>query len=225
MTGKGNTRLVFNADDFGKSKIANKNILELAKLGKIQRVSVLVNGSIRESEAKKLLDSKVKLDIHLVLPNTDYKKEQTRVIRRTFLFLGRLIAGKTTLKKVEQSWEKQIEKFKKIFGKYPDGLNSHEHVHFFPPYFKIALKLCDKYKIAHLRTASKKAMSGGNKIGRILKMLNGINKRRSRGYHYLTCLDWIKNFQKFVNNLPSGTIEVVCHPERTKEYKIISQLG
>ena len=29
--------------------------------------------------------------------------------------------------------EEFAEKFKEIFGKNPDGINSHEHVHFFPP--------------------------------------------------------------------------------------------
>jgi predicted glycoside hydrolase/deacetylase ChbG (UPF0249 family) len=211
-------QLSISADDFGKSKKANQNILELVKAGKIQRVSVLVDGLIKKSEPRELLGSKVKLDIHLVLPGTDYKKEQNKVIRRTFVFLGRLIAGKTTLNKVEKSWERQIKKFKKIFGKKPQGLNSHEHVHFFPPYFKIALRLSKKYKIPHIRSASKKVINSGNKIGRVLTILNGISKKSRTGYDYLTCLDWIGNFEKFSKNLPKGTIEIICHPERRDEY-------
>ena len=224
--------LVFSADDFGKSKTANKNILNLVKLAKIQRVAILVNGNFGQQGTKGLLDNKVKLDIHLILPGSNYKNEQGRVLRRSFLFLAMLATGKTTLKEVERSWEEQIKKFKKIFGKYPDGLNSHEHVHFFPPYFKIALKLCKKYKIPRIRFGRESILDNNNRIGKILKIFNKLNKRsfssyklRVASYTFIVSLDWIGNFDKFKNNLPKGTIEIVCHPERKEEYEAIKNLS
>lgn len=217
--------IIISADDFGKSKTANQNILELAKLGKVQRVSILINGKFSKKEVNELLDSKVKLDAHLILPGTDHNNDQRKVLRRSFLFLARLIAGRTTLSKVEKVWEKQIQKFKKIFGRYPDGINSHEHVHFFPPYFKIALRLGEKYKIPHLRAATNNVVNNGNKVGRILKVLNSIKKKKSNSYNYITSLDWIENIDKFLNNSPQGSLEIICHPEREKEYKIIKKLN
>lgn len=218
-------KFIFCADDFGKSEAANQNILKLLKLGKIQRVAILVNGKINKPEVRQLLASGAKLDLHLVLPGTDHKKEQKRVIRRTFLFLGRLIAGKTALSKVDKAWENQVEKFRKKFGRNPDGLNSHEHVHFFPPYFKIVLKKCEEHKISYIRVASEKVINNGNKIGRILKVLNKLNKNRGNGCDFVTSLDWIDNFEKFKNNLPPGSIEIVCHPERKKEYQILKNFS
>jgi hypothetical protein len=38
---------------------------------------------------------------------------------------------------------------------------------------------------------------------------------------YLVSLDWIRGLKYFVNNLPEGKTEIVCHPEREKEFKII----
>lgn len=218
--------LIFSADDFGKSEKANENILRLAEMDKIQRVSIITNGKISKTEAKALLNSKTKLDVHLILPGTDYKNEQGGVLVRSFLFIFNLVTGKISPSKVEKSWKEQIEKFKEIFGKYPDGINSHEHVHFFPPYFKIILKLSRKYKTSYIRFASKKIVSSNNKIGWILNLLNSTNKRYFSMFHvpcsmYLVSLDWIRDFGLFLKNTPDGTIEVVCHPERGEEFEEI----
>jgi len=213
--------IIISADDFGKSGTANKNILELVKTGRIQRVAVLVNGILSKNEVRELSESKVKLDVHLILPGANANWVNRKIIRRSFRFLALLLSGKTALAKVEKSWQQQIEKFHQIFGRWPDGLNSHEHTHFFPPYFKVALKLKRKYQISHLR-AAQKIISNGHRIGRIIKVLNGINTKKGADYEYLTSLDWIDNLDKSVSNLPKGNLEVVCHPEREQERQLLS---
>lgn len=220
--------IIFSADDFGKSDTANRNILNLAKLGKIDRVSVMINGNFSKEEVSELLGSKIKLDIHLELSKN--KEEYNGIFIRSFLFLGKLFVRKNNVKQVSENWEKQVKKFLKIFDKAPDGLNSHEHVHFFPPYFKIALKLCQKYKISYLRFGSKGTITDGNKIGWILKILNLISNNKSRvadidSSDYLTSLDWIKNYSVFSRQLPGGSTELVCHPEREKEYKLLKTIS
>src|SRR3989339_287063 len=59
--------LILTADDFGKSGQANKNILRLTEAGKLDRVSVMIEGDFSEEEIKNLLGSGVKLDIHFEL--------------------------------------------------------------------------------------------------------------------------------------------------------------
>ena len=235
--------LIISADDFGKSASANKNILKLAKLSKIQRVSVMVNGKFSSAEIKKLLLSKVLLDIHLTLSSDTMNFESgilnidqdskfkiqnsKRLIKFIILYLTRRIKPNKVLAK----WDKQIDKFVNIFNKTPDGLNSHEHIHFFPPYFKIALKLCEKYKISHIRYGNKGILANNNKVGRIIKILNQINKKfftsyklQVTSYKYLVSLDWLDNPKEFLQNLPHGSTEIVCHPERREEFEKISQL-
>ncbi|MDD5397019.1 MAG: hypothetical protein PHW24_03090, partial [Candidatus Moranbacteria bacterium] len=34
----------------------------------------------------------------------------------------------------------------------------------------------------------------------------------------LISLDWIKNVDKFLDNPPEGTIEIVCHPELANDF-------
>ena len=250
--------VIFSADDFGQSALANKNILRLVRAGKIQRVSVMAEGKFTKEEVKELLHSKVKLDVHLTLPlttgnwelaignwgqekrneTTNHPSYQpstinppspvtndqllvTNTISRLFNFFRLYFSGHIRSRKIIISWSSQIEKFQKIFGSWPDGLNSHENTHFFPPYFKIALKLCQKYKIRHLRFGSKGILTSQNLIGWILKVLNNINRKSFTSYQllvtsysFLTSSDWIKDKNKFLKNLPAGTVEIVLHPER-----------
>ncbi|MBM3256490.1 MAG: ChbG/HpnK family deacetylase [Candidatus Moranbacteria bacterium] len=247
MTGEEN--IIFSADDFGKSERANKNILKLIKLGKIQRVSVMVNREIDKTEIAELLKSGVKLDIHLEIPQlTTYglpassarlakafgeaqagRRLMTKTATRSIRFMFLYLAGKTRVEKVEKEWKSQIEKFVNFFNKIPDGLNSHEHVHFFPPYFKIALGLCRQYKIPHLRRGEK-IIANKNPIGWIIKLLNQFNKKYLTGYNLqvtgyknLTSIDWFNNFNQFLQSPSSGTTEIICHPERKDEYKILTQ--
>jgi predicted glycoside hydrolase/deacetylase ChbG (UPF0249 family) len=146
-------KLVFSADDFGASQKANDNILELVSLRKIDRVAVMMNGKFTDTEIEALLSSGVKLDIHL---DAQQKIEQDRKLKagvfgRIFKFLKNYVTGQNSPQKIGLIWERQIEDFRNRFGRYPDGLNSHQHIHFFPPYFKIALELCRKYDLEFMR--------------------------------------------------------------------------
>jgi hypothetical protein len=40
---------------------------------------------------------------------------------------------------------------------------------------------------------------------------------------FLISLDWIKNPQEFLRRSTPGTAEIVCHPERQKEFEIIKE--
>ena len=62
-----NKKIIVSADDFGQSPSANKNILELLAQNKLQRVSVLINGKFSLEEIRLLINSQVKIDIHLDL--------------------------------------------------------------------------------------------------------------------------------------------------------------
>ena len=218
-------RITISADDFGVSPRANENILYLISLGKIDRVSVMAYGKFSEKEIEKLVRSKVKLDIHLDILHEfheDRKKRQSAFIR-VLEFLGKLVSGKLSSKKVKADWVSQIEKFKIIFGKNPDGINSHEHVHLFPPFFKIVLGLQEKYSIPYVRFGDSVFMLHNKPVAHILHWLRIINrsaclKSGCVSSESFISLDWIKNVENFLNNLPEGQIEIACHPELAEDF-------
>lgn len=217
-------QIFLNADDFGVSPRANRNILFLISLGKIDRVGVMSRGKISMKEVAELEKSEIKIDIHLdVLHAFDgNRKKRKSALGRGLEFLWKIFSGKLTPKKVEDDWRKQIEEFREIFGKNPDGINSHEHVHFFPPFFKIALKLAQEYSIPYVRFGSSQT-SFHKPVALILGQLRMLDRKMFKKSNLITTeklvsLDWIEDVEKFLQHLPQGTMEIACHPEIAEDF-------
>ena len=238
--------LIISADDFGVSEIANRNILALAREKKIDRTGVMIGGHISPQEAQELLATGIKIDIHLHLLEKDFfaKREKEAgqgVVRRGILFLIDVTSGRFSSAKVKLIWKKQIEDFHALFGKYPDGLNSHEHMHFFPPFFRVAMTLKEKFGISFMRLG-KWEYKTGLKLTLVAFLLNTLRRIDARLNHifvtpphiakdvpyvlntsdFLVSFDWIKDTDKFFENLPDpGQTELVFHPERPEEFAFL----
>lgn len=222
--------IAVSADDFGISPRANNNTLHLVMLGKINRVGVMAYGKISDEEIRNLAKHDVKLDIHLDILHKfhDSRSKRKGVFLRGIYFLAKLTTGKISSKKIESDWRLQIEKFREKFGKNPDGINSHEHIHFFPPFFKIALKLQEEYSIPYIRFGDSVFMLHNKPVAHILHWLRIINRKRFLDSGFVSSgsfisLDWIDDMDKFSNALPNGTIEIACHPERLDEFEKIKK--
>ncbi|MDI6777803.1 MAG: ChbG/HpnK family deacetylase [Patescibacteria group bacterium] len=229
-------KIIISADDFGKSELANRNILRLAKAGKFDRVSVMIEGDFDEKEIEEILATGVKLDIHFELVWQKRRRNLLRdnTLRQGIVFLVNYLWGdwpvpvhpRSGAAEVKREWNKQIEKFRKFFGRTPDGISSHEHTHYFPIYFRIALELAKQYDIAFIRFGKKGLLGERNSVYFILKKMRWLNKRkffRSKlsSSDYFAVLDWIANFEEFLMDLPEGKTEIACHPERKEEYNFI----
>ena len=223
-------RLIISADDFGISNLANENIFYLIQQGKIDRVGVMVDQGISQTDVDKLLASGVKLDVHLDRRDGSSPKRKLKAgaIGRGFLFLLDQFNGEARVLEMQQRWGRQIETFRLLFRKLPDGVNTHEHVHFFPPYLRAVLSLCRQYGIPYIRFGKKALLPARNNVFRILQML----QKRGQGAFqssscdssdYLVSLDWIPEIGRFLCNLPEGRTEVVCHPERSEEFETIAR--
>ncbi len=218
-------KLIITADDFGLSPRANRNIRYLLSIGKIDRIAIMAHGEISEKEIAELAKSHVKLDIHLDILHElgNNRKKRAGFAWRMFEFFLKILTRKITTRKIEADWENQIKIFRKLFGKNPDGINSHEHIHFFPPFFKVALNLRDKYSIPYIRIGDSASMPHNNAVSYILHFLRKINlsicaKRGCVSSGSLASLEWIEDIDAFLDNLPEGTIEIVCHPELAEEF-------
>jgi predicted glycoside hydrolase/deacetylase ChbG (UPF0249 family) len=231
-----NKNLILTADDFGKSAKANENILKLASAGKLDRVSVMIDGDLNEVEVKELLASNVKLDIHLELIWQKRRRNllSDKTLRQGVVFFVNYIWGdwpvpenpRSGAKSVYLEWKKQIEKFRKIFGRKPDGISSHEHTHFFPAYFGIALDLGEHFSISFVRFGKRGFVGRMNSVRLVLSVMRWMDKGKflksgMESSKYFASLDWIGRIEEFMKNIPEGKIEVACHPERKDEFEII----
>lgn len=218
-------KIILSADDFGKTQEGNARILELAQKGKLDRVAIMVNRNfLSAKDLAQIGACPVALDLHFEFPFQ--KKKSRSIVKRSFIFLYHHL---TNRKSITADWEEQIQKFISLFGKIPDGLNAHEHIHFFPPYFKVAINLCEKHKIPYLRFGKISIIKNHKAISHILFRLHKKNRSVFAASHllssdYLVSLDWIHHTEKFLQNLPGGRTEIVCHPQREKEYEIIEKL-
>jgi len=224
-------RLIVSADDFGKSELANKNILKLVKAGKLDRVSVMSNGNFKSEETEGLRISGTKLDIHLDLAEIPKREKKLRqgVLKRGIFFLLKHLGNRDyTKKKIIARWSKQIEKFHELFSRYPDGVNSHQHVHLFRRYLLITVDLAHQYDISYFRFAKKGLLGSRTNVRRVVHFLWKNDKKFLGINHfdrpdYFVSLDWIRNFDEFLANLPEGKIELACHPERQEEMDLIDK--
>lgn len=223
-------KIILTADDFGISKVANEKVLELARLRKIDRVSIMVNGIFSQKEVNELLNFGIKLDVHLNITEkfSGPRKLKEGIMKRSTLFLIRYIGGQMSSSKIKKEWEQQINKFKEIIGKYPDGINSHQHVHYYPSYFKVVSELSNKYAISFVRCGKKGFLGKINGVKQILSVFRKSDakflvKNNVESSDYLVSFDWIKDFDKFLNNLPGGATEITFHPEREEEFEFINK--
>ncbi len=221
---------VLTADDFGISPRANKNILALVKAKKIDRVSLMVHGAFTPQELEKLRQSGVKIDLHL---ENDPKKKHRQGIKegaflRGVLFSLKLLSRQMRSGFVSLYWEQQIDQFHALLGRYPDGLNSHQHIHYFPPYFHLLTKLAQKKEISFIRFGKVALIPSNTSVYRILFWLHKKDRPTFLASHlqstdHLVSLDWIKDLPIFLSQEPSGSLEIVCHPERKHELELIQK--
>lgn len=216
-------RILVSADDFGLSKRANRNILFLLQMGKIDRVSIFAEGEYGPEEIAALSRSGAKLDLHLKLPHdsSDAKNFLLRISR----FLIFACRKKPSLE-IRQEWERQIRIFQKRFGRLPDGLTSHEHVHFFPPYLSSVLALAKENTIPFVRFGKEGILFAPRAVSLTLRLLNLLGRKKfiqsaTVSSAYLASLDWYKNPSKLLDEPRSGVVELVCHPERAEEFTIL----
>lgn len=220
-------KLIISADDFGKSRIANENILSLARTSRIDRVAVLIDGDIKDLEATELSVSGIKIDLHLNLKKFKAQPNEPRsVFKRGALFLWYYFLKNNT--NIEEEWEAQMEKFIRVFGRKPDGLNSHQYIHFFPPYFAATLKLAATHEILYFRFGKIGISKNMNYVSAILRWLRQRNVSKFRKFSldssdFLASYDWIRDFPHFLKELPPGKTELVFHPERADEFEIINK--
>jgi chitin disaccharide deacetylase len=226
---KKNKNLILSADDFGKSEMANRNILRLAEAEKLDRVSVMADGNFNDEEISRIKKTGVKKDIHLELAWQKKRRDKIKdnTTRQGIIFLVNHF-GSSRRKKIGEDWAIQIKKFHEIFGQYPDGINSHEYVHLFPAYFKIALDLGKKFNIPYIRFAKRDLLGGKNMARTILNNLRRWNKKnfsasRLESSDYFVSFDWMKNLDEHLKNFPEGKTEIACHPEREEEFDIINK--
>ena len=155
----------------------------------------------------------------------------------TEALLLRIASGRLRIEEVEREWDAQIRKVRES-GIAPTHLDGHKHVHMLPGLFELALRLAKKHGIRAVRVANeasslRSALSAGTPQngGVVLKqsvrarglkvLARGARKMAERAgiatSDYFCGItqtgEWTwEGLKEFLEKLPEGTTELMCHP-------------
>jgi predicted glycoside hydrolase/deacetylase ChbG (UPF0249 family) len=151
--------------------------------------------------------------------------------------LLRIATGSLPLDRVEQEWDAQIQRIRD-FGIEPTHLDGHKHVQMLPGLFEIALRLAKKHGIPAIRVSHEESKlrsvlssAGAQRTGVVLKQgvqarglkLLARDAREMADRAGLVTTDYFcgiaqtgvltrEGIVQFLQNLPDGTTELMCHP-------------
>lgn len=235
---KSNKRLIINADDYGASSTINTAVEELAQAGLLGGVSVLANGDYWEPAVTFLqTHSQVSAGVHLNLIEGKPVAPPSEVtailgldgnfLKRSPLMLRWVLHPIAVSRAVEIEWRAQIERLLSA-GVRLTHADSHQHLHAFPPAFRIAVNLCRAYGIPALRipcevnpitarTLPAQALQASLFLARRLSSTSSLRLndhflgfKRAGGYG-------INEFLEDLPQLQPGVTELALHPS-TKNF-------
>ena len=220
-----------NADDLGYFHCVTQGILELARQKCVTATGLLVNSDhFRELASQVIeipdLDIGVHLNFSFGMPIT---KELAKKLDANggrfpsaFHMMKKILAGHIRLGMIEQEFRAQIERCLNN-GLVPIFLNSHEHVHMFPPLFKMTMRLADEFRVPFIRFVQPD-WSGPlnypamfrNSVFSVLSTIHSFSKREHLPITIGTSQSGNLTLQYFKRKVPllkTGNIyELMCHP-------------
>lgn len=124
------------ADDFGMTAGISEGILALCKQGKLNAASVMTEAPLLPAYSAALLDCKnVQIGLHFNLTKTFSKKG----FSRNFL-MTRFFPSAADREEIAARLKDQMQKFEEIFGRPPDFIDGHHHIHVMPAVRSVFLK-------------------------------------------------------------------------------------
>ena len=222
-------RLIVNADDFGYFEGVDRGIIAAAERGAITATGVMTNGDGWPERAQALrkfgrLDIGVHLNLTAGWPLTNaapglVDPATGAFFESKFHVARALLSRRVTAAQVSAEWDAQIARCREA-GLDPVFLNSHEHVHMFPPLFAIIHELARKHGIAWVRRsepewrAPRRAADWAREI--VLQLLSWTNRRvpapRLLGVSRSGRLDFAYLQSRLASLRPGRVYELMCHP-------------
>jgi predicted glycoside hydrolase/deacetylase ChbG (UPF0249 family) len=153
--------LCITADDYGMAACVNEAIEELAAAGRISAVAVMVHRGAVLDRLDRLRASGVAIGLHVVATQESpllSALEGTplapagRMPDSPFALLRALVGRPHLRRLLTAEIEAQADRYRAL-GLPLDFVNSHEHVHEWPPLWRIVAELVDQRRIPAVRSA------------------------------------------------------------------------
>lgn len=227
------------ADDYGISPAVDHAIRDLVGQGRINATSVMVVApSFHRSEAAALNalrvhGARVAIGLHLTLsaPFQPLTEGFSPLVNKAFptyrMMLVRALLRLLDRKALEAEVAAQIRMFEHEFGRAPDFIDGHQHVHIFPQVrdalFAVARKMAPTAWIRQCGRAGAVSERMSDPKGFVLDLLSKkfceraaaldvrTNTAFAGTYAFNDSADFAALFPRFLDGLPDGGL-VMCHP-------------
>jgi predicted glycoside hydrolase/deacetylase ChbG (UPF0249 family) len=227
------------ADDYGISAAVNTAIRTLVVRGRLNATSVMVTApSFSRSEAVSLSmlnagHKRVAIGLHFTLttPFRPLTKDYRPLRDGMFLSIGAsLITGLRrgfAAKALEAEAVAQMQAFIAAFGRPPDFIDGHQHVHLFPQVrdavLKVAAEMAPGAWVRQCGRIGPARRSWSDRKALLLDRLSTTFQERARAlgvstnpafagtYDFRPGADFAAIFPRFLDHLPDGSV-VMCHP-------------
>ena len=231
-------QLIVNADDLGLTPAVNRGVVRAFQDGIVTSASLLVTGSAFE-DAVALAQQNPKLDVGLHLALVEERAvlgpdvlptlvdETGRFPRTSAEFIQRALLGGISWHEVEQEIAAQIALFEKA-GLRLSHLDSHQHLHMFPPVFQIVRRLASWMDNVWIRNSAgpwrkPPHVRMGRWIQQIGLNLTCLSARALHGSSLPEMPDGMYGFdvggrltpsalEQILRRIPDGLYELICHP-------------
>jgi len=205
-------RLIINADDCSLTPGVTRGILKAHDGGILTSTTVLINlpledWTVRDLQKRKQLGVGLHLNVTLGEPVSLSRRVPSLVkeggrFRRPADYQTKL----PSLQDIIREYEAQIRLFEKRFGRKPDHLDTHHHLHDHPLFFRALSSAAGKWKIPIRRS----------RIFQLAEWTREVKNLSTTDYLFGNLearFHWeMGSFLAVVENLPEGASEIGCHP-------------
>ena len=184
--------LIVNADDFGRSPGVNRGIIKAYACGIVTSASLMVRWpAAAAAAAYGQKHPRLSLGLHLDLSEWTYSNgEWARLYE---------VVPVADVSAVEAEVSRQLLTFRRLVGKDPTHLDSHQHVHLREPIRTVMIEAARKLGVP-LRHCGSKARYCGDFYGQTAEGAP------------LPDLISVNHLLEILARLPGGLVELGCHP-------------
>jgi predicted glycoside hydrolase/deacetylase ChbG (UPF0249 family) len=184
--------LIVNADDFGLSGGVNQGIIQAHEQGIVTSASLMVRGAAALHAAEYARNHpRLSVGLHLDLGEWIYREGQWTAKYQ--------VVPANDEGAIAAEVSRQLEAFRRLLGRNPTHLDSHQHVHRNEPVLSIFRRQAEELSVP-LRSFSTQVRYCGDFYGQ-----TGEGEPYPEGISLETLL-------KNLANLPAGVTEMGCHP-------------
>ena len=185
-------QLIVNADDFGLSPGVNAGVIEAHERGIVTSASLMVRMAAAEQAATyACTDGGMSLGLHVDLGEWSFRDGEWVPVYE--------VVPLTDHGAVEAEVRQQLESFRRLAGRDPTHLDSHQHVHDDDTPAMVVRELARELGIP-LRNHDPRVRYCGDLYG------------RAPGGETVTGAISVENLIEILTGLPEGITELGCHP-------------